>query len=149
MEWRRRTVIAAQSLRIKSNGVADRTARKLQDMLEPALTQNPRMSLAKTDQLTRELQTLCNKALELSLVLRSNKSILKFIVQERDTKFIVEETEMELVAMTGRMFSTVAQVEFTVFGGLEKTTLFPGDNEETVKLEKEQIIGRACETLVR
>lgn len=152
MEWRKRTVTAAKSLKGRSNHLATRaikTALEIEDTLEPALTQlNSRPKAeqrAKNEQLGKEVRALCDKALELSLELRSSKAIFKVLMPEpgTSTDFNAEDTEMDLVAVIGKTNPTTSmiQVAFTVCGGLEKTTLIPGDGEEKVTLQKAQVVG--------
>ena len=51
---------------------------------------------------------------------------------------------MGLVALEGKASpSDDIQTWSTDFGGFEKTTMFPGDNEETVMLEQFQVVGVA------
>ena len=125
-----------------SSGAVGRASKKIQDTLEPALTSGVLASRAKVDQLSRELEVLCDKALQLSLVFRQSKAIFKVVVP--DPHLEVLEAEMELVAIEGRASSLdYTKISFVVFGGLQKTTLFPGENEETVMLEKSQVVGFA------
>lgn len=141
VEWRKRTVTAAKSLPYRSNEIADRTARGIEDTLEPALTQTQRQSArAKAEQLTRELLALCNKALRLSIALGSSKAMFRVVVPGFGTE-VPEESEMELVAMDGKTPCDRPKVAFAIFGGLEKRTLMPRGNEEIVGLEKAQVVG--------
>lgn len=149
MEWRKRTVTAAKSLESRSTHhavLADRSADKIEETLKPALTLCPKAEKrAKEERLTKEVRALCNKALELSLELRSSKAIFKVIMPERGTGTDInaEDTDMDLVAVIGKPNPTtpMIQVAFPVSGGLEKTTLIPGDGQEKVILQKAQIVG--------
>lgn len=119
-------------------------------MLAPALTQLLSSERrARDEQLTKELRALCEKALKLSLELRSSKAIFKVIMPEPGTGNDLDwedSTDMDLVAVIGKNNPTtyMIQVAFTVSGGLEKTTLIPGDGEEKVTLEKAQVVGSHC-----
>lgn len=152
MEWRKRTVAAAKSFDSRSTHLtvlADRTAEKIEETLEPALTQLSSRPTAeqraRNEQLTKEVRTLCDKALELSLELRSSKAIFKVVMLEHGRSIDVnaEDTELDLVAVIGKINPSIPliQVAFTVSAGLEKTTLIPGDSEETVTLQKAQVVG--------
>jgi hypothetical protein len=121
----------------RTGSVVTRASTKIQDTLEPAITPASR---AKGEQLSRELHALCDKALQLSLVFRQSKNIFRVIVPAPQLEVV--EAETELVALEGKASpSGYTKTLFTVFGGLEKTTLFPGENEETVMLEKTQVVG--------
>ena len=146
VEWRRRTVDAASLLKSNPTENADRAVKKILDTLDPVLTQSRRqMPRSKFEQLTKEVQNLCDKAFRLSLEMRSSKAIFRVIIPEPKTEIVAEDTENEMVAVEGKNVppSGLFRVSFTVFGGLEKTTLIPGDNEETIKLEKSQVVGFA------
>ena len=72
-------------------------------------------------------------------MLRSSKA--HFTVVKAPYHAVVDEENMELVAMDGKIHPSRAKVAFTVFGGLEKTTVLPGDSEVTIRLEKPQVVG--------
>lgn len=137
VEWRRRTVVAARALRQHSGAVA-RAYKKLEDTLEPALT--PGQTRARLDQLSRDLQALCEKAFQLSLALRESKAIFKVFVPSLQVEIF--ETDTELVAIDPKPSSSPGiKTLFVVFGGLQKTTLIPGEKQETVLLEKSNVVG--------
>lgn len=117
---------------------SDRASKKIRNTLEPALTP---LARSKIDQLSRDILAICDEALELSLEFRQSKAIFRVIVPDCDSDIIFDDAQMELVAMDRGMSSTETNILFAVFGGLEKTTLFPGENEETAILEKSQVVG--------
>ena len=109
--------------------------------MEPALTysrhQPPRV---KYEQLERDMVALCEKAFQLLLAIRESKAFLKVIVPELGHN--LNEDEMELVAVEGKETSALPRVEWIVFGGLRKTTPYADGLEETILLEKSQVVGR-------
>lgn len=117
---------------------SDRASKKIRNTLEPALTP---LARSKIDQLSRDILAICDEALEVSLEFRQSKAIFRVIVPDCDSDIIFDDAQMELVAMDRGMSSTETNILFAVFGGLEKTTLFPGENEETAILEKSQVVG--------
>ena len=141
VEWRRRTVTLVKSLRNMSD-IAERTAKKLQEMLEPALT--PHLQQAprpRTERLGHEVRTLCENSLKLALVLRESKAIFRVVKPELDTRVTEDDAEMMLVAVEEGSPSAKTKIKYIVFGGLEKTTINPGGSEETVQLEKAHVVG--------
>ncbi len=115
---------------------------KIKETLQPALTTpyQRQTSRAKSDQLEREVLAVVKKSLHLALVLRESKDIFKVIVPEGGV--VVDEMAMELVAMEkNKQSSPRTKVAYTVFGGLEKTTLHPGGSEDIVVLEKAWFVG--------
>lgn len=143
VEWRRRTVMAAKHMGSRSD-IVIRVAKKIHNTLEPALTQSlQNTSQLKVDQLKKDLLALCENALELSVTLRSEKCLYEVTIPERDMEIVEEDARMELVAMNGKPSHLITRVDFIVFGGLEKTTLIPDNNSETVKLEKAQVVGHS------
>lgn len=56
-----------------------------------------------------------------------------------------EEAEMDVVAVDNKVSNPpgLFRVSFTIFGGLAKTILFPGNTEETIPLERPQVVGFA------
>ena len=146
MEWRRRTVAAARLLKSNPTENADRAVKKILDTLDPALTQSRRqMTRAKNEQLSKEVRNLCDKTFHLSLEMRSSRAVFRVTIPMTKTQIAAEDAENEMVAVEGKNSSASGsfKISFTVFGGLEKTTLMPGDGEETIKLEKPHVVGYA------
>ena len=84
--------------------------------------------------------TLCEKALQLLLDFRESKAFFKVVVPELAD--YLNEVEMELLAVEGKETSARPRVEWIVFGGLRKTTPYTDGLEETILLEKSQVVGR-------
>lgn len=109
--------------------------------MEPALTQSRHQSSrGKYEQLERDMLTLCGKALQLLIDFRQSKAFFKVVVPELNES--VNDIEMELVAVEGKETSALPRVDWIVFGGLRKTTPYAVGTEETVLLEKSQLVGR-------
>ena len=83
---------------------------------------------------------LCGKAFQFLLDIRESKAFIKVIVPE--LREYLNEVEMELVAVEGKETSALPPVEWIVFGGLRKTTPYIDGQEETILLEKSQVVGR-------
>ncbi len=140
VEWRRRTVSAAKALNMPS-GTAERAAREILETLEPARTLVATKQ-AKTQQLSQDLQAVCDKAFRLSLILRESKATFKVVVPAANVDIYADSAEMELIAMEdGRPPPHRQRVLFTAFGGLQKTALSPDEGEDIVMLEKAHVVG--------
>ena len=139
VEWRKRTVTAAKALKIPSE-IVERAAIKIFDTLEPART--PGATDAKDYQLNRDLRAICDKAYRLSLIFHESKAIFKVVIPADNVDVLVDNAEMELIAMAdGRAPLRPPKVLFTAFGCLRKTALSPDEKEDIVTLEKARVVG--------
>ena len=124
----------------------ERAAKKIYETLELALTRSPRLTPPpKLEQLKKELLALCSRALQLALTLRSSKANFQVVVPRLGTQIAAEDAEMELVAVEGPMSSSnLNTVAFTVFGGLQKSSVSPADIGDPPRiLKKADVVGRA------
>lgn len=137
LEWRRRTVVAARALRQPSGAVA-RAYDMLKDTLKPALTSG--QTRARLDQLLRDLQTLCEKAFQLSLVLRESKVTFKVLIPPRQVEICKSDTELMAVDLKPSS-SPGIKTFFVVFGDLQKITSTPDERQEIVLLKKSNVVG--------
>lgn len=147
VEWRRRTVNAAQIFKATNlESTADmRAAKEILETLEPALThRNLPTNYPRAEKLQRDVKDLCNQALQHTITLRSTKAVFQVFSPERGELVAEEDPEMELVAIDGDQSSLRNKVQSTVFGGLVKLTLNAEDAvEPPLVLEKAYVVGCA------
>lgn len=135
---------AARSLQSVSGGIAERTAKKIQDTLEPARTQpKNQVTRVKVQELEREVSTLCDRAFQLALLLRSTRAVFRVVNPTRGTAIVLEDCDIEVVAVEGRVYSPIDRVAFSVSGGLQKLVLAPEGGEDIIRLEKAYVVGLA------
>ena len=138
VEWRRRTVTAAKAFEPVDEAPKS-AAKEINEKLKPAFTPP---SNGPTATIYPEILELCKKAEQISLIFRQSRATFYVpIAREHQLVDQSEDSKMELVAIEGQPSSTSVKVGYTVFGGLVKTTLFPGEDDVVVTLEKPIVVG--------
>ena len=89
-----------------------------------------------------EILELCEKAERISLILRQSRATFTVSLAPKDQMIDQpEDSKLELVAVEGHSSSISVKVRHTVFGGLVKTTSFPGEEDAVMTLEKPVVVG--------
>ena len=89
-----------------------------------------------------EILELCEKAERISLILRQSRATFTVSLAPKDQIIDQpEDSKLELVAVEGQSSSISPKVRHTVFGGLVKTTSFPGEEDVVMTLEKPIVVG--------